>query len=101
MCFTSAQQRHTSYITPHSSDCTKPLAVPSADRSPDASAKRLGVTFSDARVHNRARSAADRAEGKYFSIVLALGGRVSSENSSIQRADPTTIGKTVMKPRKR
>src|SRR5947209_12720348 len=39
--------------------------------------------------------------GKYRSTVALLGGRVSSEPRSMQRAEPTTIGKTVMKPRKR
>jgi hypothetical protein len=39
--------------------------------------------------------------GKYRSSVALLGGRVRSEKRSIQRADPTTIGKTVINPRKR
>src|ERR1035437_7469673 len=45
-----------------------------------------------------AGSGSASAFGKYFSTVARLGGRVSSEPKIMHRAEPKTIGTTVIKP---
>src|SRR5262249_9402893 len=75
------------------------MGIPCFGGSPDVGVGWHGVTFGDAGGHTGAGSAAARVDGKYLSIVFELGGRVSRETNIMQRADPTTIGKTVINPR--
>src|SRR5262245_55814104 len=53
-------------------------------------------------VHLDAATAVGRSdclwEGKYFSMVAAPGGFVTSEPKIMQRAEPRTIGTTVINP---